>query len=307
MTNDHWDPENLPSQAGKTFVVTGGNAGIGYFISEQLAGAGARIILASRSEQKAEVAAASIRKYAPGATVDFVRLDLTSLASIRDAAGAIQKLGPIDGLINNAGITTGGRERKVTQDGLELIIGANAFGPFALTALALQALAPHGRVISQTSQATQVVKLDPGNLQSEHGTFSFFRAYGYSKHAVLAFAFELQRRLTAADSTVESLLAHPGIAIDLKSPRRPGIIDRGRPSDYITALYAQGKDRGAWPAVRAATDPNATGGDYYGPRRRVAGPAVRIEATAPSANEEFGEEFWRQAEDATGIAFDLRA
>ncbi|MEU9318313.1 SDR family NAD(P)-dependent oxidoreductase [Streptomyces sp. NPDC048295] len=307
MTSEHWNPENLPTQEGKTFVVTGGNAGIGYFISEQLAGAGARIVLASRSEQKAETAAASIRRHAPGAAVEFVRLDLTSLTSIREAADAIRRHGPIDGLINNAGITTGGRERKVTKDGLELVVGSNAFGPFALTALTLPALAPNGRIISQTSQATQVVKLDPANLQSEHGKFNFFRAYGYSKHAVLAFAFELQRRLTAADSRVESLLAHPGIAIDLKSPRRPGIIDRGRPSDYLTALYAQGKERGAWPAVRAATDPNTKGGEYYGPRRRVAGRAVRVEATAASASEEFGQEFWRQAEKATGITFDFRA
>jgi NAD(P)-dependent dehydrogenase (short-subunit alcohol dehydrogenase family) len=303
VTNTPWDPNNLPSQEGKTFVVTGGNAGIGYFISEQLAGAGARIILASRSRAKAETAAASIRTREPDAAVDFVQLDLTSLASIHEAATAIRALGPIDGLINNAGITTGGRERRVTEDGLELVVGANAFGPYALTALTLPALTPHGRVISQTSQATQVVKLDPRNLQSENGRFNFFRAYGYSKHAVLAFAFELQRRLTSAGSTIESLLAHPGIAIDLKSPRRPGIIDRGRPSDYLTGIYAQGKDRGAWPAVRAASDPYAKGGEYYGPGRRVAGPAIRVEASAPSAGEDFGKEFWRQAELATGVKF----
>ncbi|MEV4130437.1 SDR family NAD(P)-dependent oxidoreductase [Nocardia sp. NPDC049707] len=305
MTSDHWDPKDLPTQEGKTFVVTGGNAGIGYFISEQLAEAGARIILASRSEQKAEIAAASIRTFAPGTIVDFVRLDLTSLASIHDAADAIRKYGPIDGLINNAGVTTGGRKREITRDGMELVMGANAFGPFALSALTLSTLAPHGRIVSQASQATQVVKLDPSNLQSEQGKFNFFRAYGYSKHSVLAFAFELQRRLTAAASTIESLLAHPGIAIDLKSPRRPGIIDKRKPYDYLSALYAQGKDRGAWTAVRAATDPNAKGGDYYGPRGRVAGRAVRIEAAASSASEEFGQEFWRQAESATGVKFDF--
>src|SRR5450432_3842998 len=95
-TDSSWDPTALPSQAGKTIVVTGGNAGIGYFASEQLAAAGARIIMASRSKEKADVAAASIRARVPGAQIKFVKLDLSSLGSIREAAEKIRKLGPID-------------------------------------------------------------------------------------------------------------------------------------------------------------------------------------------------------------------
>lgn len=301
---DSWDPSHLPSQSGKTIVVTGGNAGIGYFVCEQLAAAGARIIMASRSKEKADTAAASIRARVPGAQVEFVRLDLSSLGSIREAAEKIRKLGPIDVLINNAGATTGSNQRALTEDGLEFVVGSNAFGPYALTALVFPALTPAARIVGLGSMATRLVKLDPANLQSTTGRFNFFRAYGYSKHAMHAFALELQRRLAESGSSVESLLAHPGSAVDLLSSRRPGINDRRTALDYLSAVISQGKDRGAWPIVRAAIDPNAHGGQFYGPHRSVSGRPVLLEPVASSASEEFGDEFWRQAEAATGIHFE---
>src|SRR5476651_1888222 len=139
-TDSSWDPTALPSQAGKTIVVTGGNAGIEYFVSEQLAGAGARIIMASRSKEKADVAATSIRDRVPGAQVEFVKLDLSSLGAIREAAEKIRRLGGVDVLINNAGATSGSSKRVVTEDGLEYVVGSNAFGPYALTALVFPSL-----------------------------------------------------------------------------------------------------------------------------------------------------------------------
>jgi NAD(P)-dependent dehydrogenase (short-subunit alcohol dehydrogenase family) len=299
-----WDPGHLPSQTGKTIVVTGGNAGIGYFVSEQLAGAGARVVLASRSEQKADAAAASIRDRVPGAQVEFVKLDLSSLGAIREAAEKIRRLGGVDVLINNAGATSGSSKRVVTEDGLEYVVGSNAFGPYALTALVFPSLNGAARVVSLGSMATRLVKLDPNNLQQEHGRFRFFTAYAYSKHAMHAFAFELQRKLTAAGSSVESLLAHPGSAVDLLSPRRPGNNDGLKPLDILSAVISQGKDRGAWPVVRAATDPHARGGEFYGPKRSVAGAPVLVEPVESSSSAEFGAEFWRQAEAATGIRFE---
>jgi NAD(P)-dependent dehydrogenase (short-subunit alcohol dehydrogenase family) len=303
-SNSSWDPLAIPSQSGKAIVVTGGNSGIGYFVSEQLAQAGARVIMASRSPERADVAAASIRDRVPGAQVDFVRLDLSSLGSVREAADRIRKLGPIDVLINNAGATSGSSRRVLTEDGLEFVVGSNAFGPYALTALAFPALASNARVVNLGSMATRIVKLDPSNLQSERGRYNFFRAYAYSKHAMHAFAFELHRKLSATGSGIESLLAHPGSAVDLLSQRRPGINDRRKAIDYLSAVISQGKDRGAWPVVRAATDPAARSGEFYGPHRSVAGRPVLVEPVASSASEEFGIEFWRQAEAATGIAFE---
>jgi NAD(P)-dependent dehydrogenase (short-subunit alcohol dehydrogenase family) len=305
VDSNNWDPTRLPHQRGKTFVVTGGNSGIGYFISEQLAVAGARIVLACRSPHKAFIAARSIRAHAPEAQIEVVRLDLSSLASIRSAADELRRFAPFDGLVNNAGVASGSRDRQVTADGMELIAATNAFGPFALTALSLDSLSPHGRVVSLGSMSTRMVRLDPSNLQSDQGPYRVFRAYGRSKHALHAFAFELQRRLSAAGSGIESLLAHPGSAVDIRSAPRPGINDGRKLSDYLSAILAQGKDRGAWPVVRAAVDPHAEGGQFYGPRRGMTGRPVLVQPVASSASEEFGQEFWAQAEAATGVTFDL--
>ena len=159
-----WDPRHLPSQAGKTFVVTGGDAGIGYFASEQLAGAGGRVILAARNREKAHAAMGSIRSRIAGADVGFVHLDLTSLASVATASAELATLGPIDALVNNAGLVISPPRRQVTSDGLELMVGGNAFGHYALTARVFPSLAPEGRVVWPGSMATRMTRLDPGDL-----------------------------------------------------------------------------------------------------------------------------------------------
>jgi len=283
-----WDPEHLPDQSGRTIVVTGGNAGIGARVSEQLARAGARVVLASRSPERAQAAIDGIRERVPGASLALVRTDLASLASIRTAAAWLRALGRIDALVNNAGRTDTVKERQTTEDGLELIVGTNAFGAFALTALVAPALAPDGRVVWLGSFATRIVKADADDLQSER-RYSPFRAYGLSKHAVHALGFELDRRWRAVGSARRSLVAHPGFALD-----RGGF-----------PLFLQSKERGAWPVVRAAIDPDAEGGTFWGPHRGLVGRPALTKPVASSADPAFGAEVWRQAEAATGVVFPI--
>lgn len=304
-----WDPTALPSAAGRTVVITGGNAGIGYFTAEQLAGAGARVILASRSSEKAARAMAAIRERVPGAELPFVRLDLASLSSVSDAAAELRTLGPIDVLINNAGLTAPSPRRRTTEDGLELVVGANALGHFALTAQLWPALTDIGRVVGLGSMSTRMVRVDtqPGHddLLSER-RYRPFRAYAFSKHAVHAFAFELDRRLRAAGSRRESLLAHPGFAVDGLSERRPGINDVSpglRVRDALLSVVGQGKQQGAWPTVRAALDPDAVSGQFFGPDRTLTGAPIVMAPVVSSASPEFGARFWALAETSTGVTF----
>ncbi len=304
-----WDPHALPSGAGRTVVVTGGNAGIGYFTSEQLAGTGARVILDSRSVEKAQRAMTSIRVRVPGAELEFVRLDLSSLASVARAAAELATLGPIDVLINNAGIVNPSARRRTTEDGLELLVGANALGHFALTAQLWPALAPNGRVVGLGSMATRMVRLagrdDRRDLLSER-RYRPFRAYGLSKHAVHGFAFELDRRIRAAGSSRLSLLAHPGFSVDGLSERRPGINDLTRSRrlrDGALSFVAQGKSQGAWPTVRAALDPDARSGQFFGPIHTLTGSPIVMAPVLSSARPEFGTAFWALAEERTGVSF----
>ena len=300
-----WDPRHLPSAAGRTFVVTGGNAGIGYFTSEQLASTGARVILASRSAEKAERAIASIRERVAGADVDFVALDLSSLSSVAAAADELRAQGPLDGLINNAGLVSPPARRVATEDGHELIVGTNFFGHFALTAQLWPAMSPTARVVGLGSMATRMVRLDPSDLLSDRH-YRPFRAYGFSKHAVHGFAFELDRRIRAAGERRLSLLAHPGFSVDGLSERRAGINEISRAErlrDGILSLAAQGKHQGAWPTVCAALDPDAESGQFYGPSRSMSGPPVVMAPVVSSATPEFGAHLWALAEERTGVSF----
>jgi NAD(P)-dependent dehydrogenase (short-subunit alcohol dehydrogenase family) len=301
-----WDPRALPSLAGRTVVVTGGNAGIGYFTSEQLAGAGARVLIAARSAEKADLAIRSIRERFPDADVGHVRLDLTSLASVREAAEELAGSRPIHALINNAGRVVASRTRLLTDDGFEATVGGNFLGHFALTTLLFPALAADGRVVGLGSDSTRMTKLEADDLWSDR-RYKPFRAYAFSKHAVQGFHLELARRLTAAGDSRMSLLAHPGWATNFYAPKRPGITDRdsvgGRIGEALSGWIGQGKDRGAWPSVRAATDPDAVNGMYFGPARELAGPPVPTKPVASSASPEFGAALWADAEERTGTRF----
>ncbi len=303
-----WDPRSLPSQAGRTIVVTGGSTGIGYWASEQLASAGARIVIAARYAPKAAEAIASIRARVPGADVTHVPLDLTSLASVRQAAVAIADLGGADVLVNNAGLVISPARRQTTSDGLELLVGGNFVGHFALTALVFPVL--RDRVVGLGSFATRMTPLEPDDLMSEK-RYRPFRAYAFSKHAVHGFAFELDRRLRAAGDARRSLLAHPGYAVNELSEKRPGVISNShgwqRLSGYLSAPAGQGKDHGAWPVVRAAIDPDAESGDFYGPRDLLGlrGTPVVHAPVASSASPEFGAKLWTLAEQWSGVPFSV--
>ena len=303
-----WNPRALPSLAGRTIVVTGGNAGIGYFTSEQLAAAGARVVIAARSAQKAALAIEAIRARVPDAVLAHVELDLASLASVRAAAEALAEFRPLHGLINNAGRVVASGSRQLTADGFELTVGGNFLGHFALTTLMFPALAADARVVGLGSDSTRMVRLDAADLWSQR-RYSAFRAYGFSKHAVQAFHLELARRLAAAGDTRASLLAHPGWATNAYASRRPGITDRdplaGRAFEALTGWVGQGKDRGAWTSVRAVADPDAANGDYFGPRFMLLGAPVLTTPVAASADPAFGAALWADAEARTGLHFPL--
>ncbi len=303
-----WDPRALPSQAGRTIVVTGGSTGIGYWACEQLAATGARLVIAARYAPKAREAIAAIRARVPGADVVHVPFDLTSLASIRQTAADIAGLGGADVLVNNAGLVLSPPRRRTTSDGLELLVGGNFVGHFALTALLFPVL--RDRVVGLGSLSTAMTRLDADDLMSQR-RYRPFRAYAFSKHAVHGFALELDRRLRAAGDPRKSLLAHPGYAVNELSEKRPEVISNSRGwqrlGGLLSAPFAQGKDHGAWPVVRAAVDPDAESGEFYGPGAMLGmrgTPVVQAPVTS-SASPEFGAKLWSLAEEWSGITFSV--
>ncbi|MCE7045328.1 SDR family NAD(P)-dependent oxidoreductase [Streptomyces purpurascens] len=264
-----WDVHQLPRADDGVFLVTGGNAGIGYFVAEQLSATGATVVLGSRSPSKAEAAMASIRTRVPGARVRAVQLDLADLSSLEAAVESLE-VERLDAVVHNAGVALDKPPRRETGDAHELMFGTNHLGHFALTwwLMPLLSTAPAARVVTMGSFAAKSERLDLDDLQSRKD-YRPKRAYGRSKLAQMYFGAELDRRLRAAGSTVASVVVHPGGALDSLTPSRPPVHVRptsARLGTAPAALLVQGKHAGAWPAVRAVLDPAVRGGELWGPR-----------------------------------------
>jgi len=289
---------------GRTYAVTGGNAGIGYFICEQLTAAGANVVILARNADRARAAADAIRSQTGKAIAATLPLDLADLDSVATAAAELSRQDRLDGLIHNAGITAG-KQRQSTRQGLELVVGTNHLGHFALAAQTMPILAatPGSRVVLVSSFTTKLAKFDPEDLQSEQ-SYTQQKAYAQSKHAVLLFAFELDRRLRASGVDVRAIAAHPGLGLNTFSPARPGI---NQPPKVRLPSPLQGKDRAARPALRAATDPDALGGQYYGPKYGIFGRPVVVSPPQISGSRELAARLWTESEQLTGVTFEFPA
>lgn len=267
-------PWTVPDQTGRTAVITGANSGIGLETAKQLAQAGAQVVLAVRNLDKGRAAERTVREVAR-AEVTCEQVDVSSLESVRDFADRIGTAGTrVDMLINNAAIMDI-PERAVSADGHELQLATNFLGPFALTALlADQLRASQGRVvgISSLTAGFPNTKLDLSDIQMVH-KYSGMRAYGRSKLATLLFAGELGRRSALGSWGFESTVAHPGSCatnLQITGKRFGKRNDGSRPVNATTLVMRlpglhHRPDQGAQSIVRAATDPDAAAGEYFGP------------------------------------------
>jgi NAD(P)-dependent dehydrogenase (short-subunit alcohol dehydrogenase family) len=302
----NWTDADMPDQAGRSVVVTGANSGIGLQTAEALAARGARVVLACRQLRKAEDAAAQIGAACPNAKVGTVRLDLASLGSVREAADELRsRYGRIDLLINNGGVMEPPYER--TEDGFELTFATNHLGHFALTGLVLDRLleTAGSRVVTVSSEGHARGVIDFDDLQSECG-YSPDDAYCQSKLANLMFTYELDRRLRAAGAQTASLACHPGIVLTglYKTRSRLERAPLSPRLRLINSRFVQSTQIGALPTLRAATDPAARGGEFYGPPGRgYTGYPVRVESSARSYDEAAQLRLWRESERLTGVTY----
>ncbi|RKT53798.1 SDR family NAD(P)-dependent oxidoreductase [Saccharothrix australiensis] len=304
-----WDVHHPPRADGRVFLVTGGNAGIGYFVAEQLAATGATVVLGSRDAAKAEAAIASIRAHVPGAHVRHVPLDLADPASVRRSADALGT-DRLDAVVHNAGVLVDGPVRRVTPEGHELMFATNHLGHFALTAwlAPLLSATPASRVVTTGSFVGKTARLDLDDLQSARG-YRAKAAYARSKLAQMLFGLELDRRVRATGGTTLSVVTHPGGALDSLTPSRPPVHVRTawqRVRSLPAALLLQGKDAGAWPTVRAVLDPSAEGGRLWGPRVLGLRGAPRLEpVSGPPADQALARRLWAASVDLTGVEPDF--
>ena len=298
-----WTEADLPDLTGLTAVVTGANSGIGLITARELAAHGARVVLACRNVAAAESASLEI----VGDT-RVEQLDLSSLASIRDFAERWH--GPLDLLVNNAGVMTPPTYRQ-TADGFELQFGTNHLGHFALTGLLLPHLlaASAPRVVTVSSIAhfggdERVLDANPRE------GYAPSKAYSQSKLANLLFARELQRRSAEAGRALSSTAAHPGVSVTnlFTSPDGMGSKPLVRHiAPFVMKLVLQSAEAGARPSLYAATV--AAPGSYTGPQRfgESRGPIGPAKLSSYAADADLGARLWAKSEEWTGVGFTLDA
>lgn len=304
-----WYPTAMPSQAGKRYLVTGANAGIGFFTAARLAGAGAHVVLAGRSPERLEAAMAAIRGARPEASVEPLVIDTASLDSVRAGAARLLHRPPFDGVVANAGMVHTPDQRLESPDGNELVLATNVLGHFALLAQLSPNLAPGARIVTLGSLSSRLSTFRIDDLQLERG-YDSWRAYAQSKIATQVFAFELDRRLRAEDAPLSSLVAHPGYSVGGRTPRVPGVNEPStgkRFRDALQGAWAQGKHRGAEVPLHALTAPGVEGGQFWGPRWSTKGAPALQTPTRTSKDAAIGARFWAFAEQATGTTFTVGA
>lgn len=292
----HWTFADIPDQSGRVAIVTGANTGLGYETATALAARGARVVLAVRNLDKGQAAADLIVRAHPGADVHLQELDLGSLDSVRAAAADLRAAhDQIDLLVNNAGVMM--TPKATTRDGFELQFGTNHLGHFALTGLLLDRLltTPMSRIVTVSSGAHRMGCIRFDDLQSER-RYSRAAAYGQAKLANLLFTYELQRRLEGTDTI--AVAAHPGGSSSELARHLPGVVQ--------TAFEAlqQSAEMGALPTLRAATDPNVAGGEYYGPGgfSELRGYPEVVQSNRRSHDIETARRLWAVSEELTGVS-----
>ncbi|MGH9135716.1 MAG: oxidoreductase [Acidimicrobiales bacterium] len=293
-----WTTADIPDQTGRTILVTGANSGLGLRTAEVLAAAGAHVLMACRNQAKAADARDTVAATAAGPAPTVVALDLADLASVRACAeqvvGSVEQL---DGLVNNAGVMAIPLTR--TADGFEMQFGTNHLGHFALTGWLLPALlqADAPRVVTVSSVAHWPGWMRWRNLNWA-SSYQRWMAYSQSKLANLLFASELERRARAANCTLVSLAAHPGISAT-------NLYAHADASGRGARVFGQSDAAGALPQLRALTDPGAKGNDYFGPWLEVRGHPRRATRSLLARRRKDAARLWERSEQLTGVSYDF--
>jgi NAD(P)-dependent dehydrogenase (short-subunit alcohol dehydrogenase family) len=303
-----WNTSDIPNLDGKVAVVTGANGGLGLESSKALAGAGAHVVMAARNQDKAKAAFDEIKATHPDASLEIVELDLGSFLSTKAAAATIAAGHPmIDILINNAGLMAMPERR--TADGYEMQFGVNHLGHWLFTAGLLKPLlaADAARLVTVTSTAHHTGRVvDPDNTNME-GNYAPWGAYGRAKLANLHFALGLQREFEKRGLKAQSLAAHPGLShtnLQVHTVEQGG---GGRSAGlwkWMAKHTGMSSAKGALPQLRAAADPTAKGGEFYGPRWATNGVPIRKPILRRDVDEGIAK-LWLVSERETGVKLDF--
>lgn len=299
MAKSNWNVDHISDQTGKIVVITGATSGLGKEAAIQMAGKNATVVLAVRNVEKAEKVREEILSKHPQSDIKVMHLDLGSLSSIKKfARDVMNNFERLDILINNAGVMMCPYSK--TEDGFEIQMGTNHLGNFALTGHLMPLLkkTKDSRIVVTSSIAHRQGNIDFSDLNWERRKYNTSKAYGDSKIANLYFTYELAERLKDDPDAPIVTAAHPGwTRTDLQ--RHSGFFL------FLNNFFAQKVEVGTLPTLRAAVDPEARSGDYFGPSgfSEMRGTPVKVDSNARSHNRESARKLWELSEELTGVHY----
>jgi NAD(P)-dependent dehydrogenase (short-subunit alcohol dehydrogenase family) len=307
-----WTPERLGDQSGKTYIITGANAGAGFQAARILLKKNAKVVMLNRSAEKSGAAIADLKQeFGANADVSFIRMDLAVLDSVREAAEEVLKTVPrVDALINNAAIAQV-PTRKLTVDGFESQLGTNHYGHFLLNGLLFDRIAESkGRIVVVASlgynMGLKTIKFDDMNWDEGYGANA---AYSQSKLAQMMFAYELQDRLAAAKrNEVEVYVCHPGSSATSLITTSGSWFMRAMFHIMTKTPLVQTAEQGSYPEVMCATEDGLEQRALYGPtgRLEVVGPVGKGTLNAHAHDKTVMTRLWEVSEKAVGFEWKLR-
>jgi NAD(P)-dependent dehydrogenase (short-subunit alcohol dehydrogenase family) len=303
-----WTPERLGSLAGKTYVITGANAGAGFQASRILLSKGANVVMLNRSSEKSTAAIEDLKaEFGAGADVSFIRMDLSELASVRNAAAEVLKTVPrIDALICNAAIAQVPTQ-KFTKDGFESQLGTNHFGHFVLCGMLFGRIDDsRGRIVVVASlgykMGLRTIQFDDMNWDKNYRANP---AYSQSKLAQMMFAYELQDRVKAANKNVDIYVCHPGSSATSLISTSGGLATRIAFKLMSMSPMVQSAEKGVYPEVMCATEDGLEQRALYGPTGRMewVGPVGKGTLEPHAYDKAVMIELWERSEKETGYSW----
>jgi len=302
-----WTPERLGSLAGKTYVITGANAGAGFEATRVFLSKSAKVVMMNRNVDKSTAAIATLKQeFGSDTDVTFVRMDLAVLASVRKAAAELlAKVTHIDALICNAAIAQVAKQ-EITVDGFESQLGVNHFGHFLLCGLLFKRVENSGgRIVVVGSNA---YKMGLKKIQFEDLNFderyTAWNSYAQSKLAQMMFAYELQRRVQAAGKNVQIQVCHPGAS-------RTNLLNDTASNfnkivwSILSRIIAQSAEKGSWPEVMCATEETLKPEKLYGPTKRAETVGLIDECPLDECvlDQDMAAKLWKLSEQETSLSW----
>ncbi|MCK0119670.1 SDR family oxidoreductase [Loktanella sp. F6476L] len=305
-----WTPEKLGSLTGKTYVITGANAGTGFQAARIFLSKGAKVVMLNRSAEKSMKAIDDLKQeFGANADVGFVQMDLAVQASVRSAAAELLDIAPqIDALICNAAIAQVPTQ-KLTVDGFESQLGTNHYGHFVLCGLLFDRIEQsQGRIVVVASlgynMGIKTIQFDDMNWDKN---YSPNPVYSQSKLAQMMFAYELQDRIKAAHKAVDVFVCHPGSSATSLISTSGSLVMRAIFRLMAMSLLVQSAEKGAYPEVMCATQDGLEHRALYGPTGRMewVGPVGKGTLEPHAYDKAVMSKLWTVSEQATGFDWSL--